>query len=71
MTHITQKDIDRAYDAVETLNVCSELLASGISEKTVGSVSWLLGSTAKAVSDMLSMLEEIKRAQLADDGERQ
>lgn len=70
MTYITQDHIDRAYDAVETLNVCSELLASGVSEKTVGSVSWLLGSTAKAVSEMLSMLEEIKREQPVDNGER-
>jgi hypothetical protein len=71
MTNIIQDHIDRAYDAVETLNVCSELLANGASDKTIGSVSWLLGSTAKTVSDMLTMMEQIKRAQAMENGDRQ
>jgi hypothetical protein len=64
MTTITEADIDSVYDAIETLNVSSQLLSQGDADKkTMCSIAWLLGSTSKRLGDILTILEELQHDQ--------
>jgi hypothetical protein len=64
MTKITEADINSVYDAIETLNVCGQLLSQGEADgKTMCSISWLLGSASNRLGDILTIIEELHHDQ--------
>lgn len=62
---ITERHIDQMYTIIETLSLCSIVLADGnLSDKTACSISWLTGQMKGDVGEILTLMEEIQSAGL-------
>ncbi|MGB3389186.1 MAG: hypothetical protein WBA88_14490 [Pseudaminobacter sp.] len=62
---ITERHIDQMYTIIETLSLCSIVLADGnLTDKTAGSISWLTGQMKEGVGEILTLMEEIQSAGL-------
>lgn len=63
-TVITERHIDQMYTVIETLSLCSIVLADGnITEKTASSISWLTGQMKEEVYQILTLVEGLHAAQ--------
>ncbi|QND50821.1 hypothetical protein HB779_02140 [Phyllobacterium sp. 628] len=59
---ITEAQIDAVYDVLETLAISSVVLADGrVTDKTAGSIAWLLGSMQAKLRETITLLEEALR----------
>jgi hypothetical protein len=60
---ITKRHIDKMYTIIETLSVCSIVLARGnLTDQTAGSISWLASQTKEDVAEILTLMKEIQNA---------
>ena len=61
---ITDGEIDDLHDVIETLNLAEIVLSNGnITDKTAGSISWLLGTMQSKIRNALHILEETQTLQ--------
>ncbi|MEO9336989.1 hypothetical protein ABFT80_06075 [Mesorhizobium sp. SB112] len=64
---ITERHIDQMYTIIETLAVCGIILSDGeVTNKTCSSISWLLGQMKEQVGEVLTLVEKVQTAQIAD-----
>jgi hypothetical protein len=64
-TVITERHIDQMYTVIETLSLCSIVLADGnITDKTASSISWLTGQMKEEVYHILTLVEGLHAAQM-------
>ncbi len=62
---ITERHIDQMYTVIETLSLCSIVLADGnITDKTARSISWLTGQMKEEVYQILTLVEGLHATQM-------
>lgn len=62
---ITERHIDQMYTVVETLSLCSIVLAdANVTDKTCTSIAWLTGQMKNQVGEILTLMEEIQSRQM-------